>query len=263
MRLSPSRRRVGPRWHASSQVTAPAAVSSVTAATPASFTLAPGPSRAGSDAGPRTRTDPDPDAALVALLRSGDEDAYAQLVSAYTRSMLLVAGRYARSHAIAEEAVQETWLAVWQGVGRFEGRSSFKTWVFRILVNQAQSRAARESRVLPLTDVLSRVRDQVEAADGLASASRERWPGHWSAPSRGWAEEPDQTALAGELANRLEQAIAALPHRQREVLTLRDVDGYSASDVCRMLGIQPTNQRVLLHRARTAVRAGMGSYLAL
>lgn len=204
----------------------------------------------------------DPDAALLARLRVGDRHAYRELVENYSGSMLRLARRYARSHAVAEEAVQETWLAVVQGLDRFEGRASFRTWVLRILVNQVQARAAREARILPMTDLVGHVGEDRGAEEQLLSSSRDRWPGHWSAPLDGWAPAPDEAALATELMARLQDAIAGLPHRQREVVTLRDVEGNSAEEVCRRLGLQPTNQRVLLHRGRAAVRAGVGPYLA-
>lgn len=206
----------------------------------------------------------DADSALLVRLRAGDEDAYTELVDHYSRPMLRIALRYARSQAVAEEAVQETWLAVLQGVDDFEGRATLKTWIFRILVNQAQGRAAREVRVLPLTDVLGsggRREGDPYAEERLLSSSRDRWPGHWSAAPASWAAPPDDAALAGELMRQLILLIAALPERQRQVVTLRDVEGRTGEEVCSRLGLRPTNQRVLLHRARLAVRAGLGQYL--
>ena len=213
------------------------------------------------DEPPAQRRPDDPDAALLDRLRAGDERAYAELVDIHSRAMLHVARRYARSTAVAEEAVQETWLAVVQGLHRFEGRSSVKTWIFRILVNQVQARAAREARVVPLSDLLARSDREEHAEERLMASSRERWPGHWSSQA-GWAVQPDQAALFAELIGRVHQAIAGLPDRQRQVLVLRDVEGESAEEVCRRVGLQPVNQRVLLHRARAAVRAEVGPYLA-
>lgn len=205
----------------------------------------------------------DADAALVAQLRAGDEGAYTELVGQYSRSMLRVALRYARSHAVAEEAVQETWLAVVQGVAGFEGRATFKTWIFRILVIQAQRLAAREIRVLPLTDVLAGGPDGADpyAQERLLAYARDRWPGHWSAPLLSWAAPPDDAALAAELMTCLVALIDGLPVRQRAVVRLRDVEGRTSEEICARLGLQPTNQRVLLHRARLAVRAGLDPYL--
>lgn len=208
-------------------------------------------------------SDPDPDAGLVERLRAGDERAFSELVSIHSPAMLRVARRYARSSAVAEEAVQETWVAVLEGLDRFEGRSSVKTWIFRILVNQVQRRAAREARVLPMTDLLTHGAElRGQAEERLMSSSRERWPGHWSSRTADWAARPDHAALTAELITRVHEAIAVLPAKQRQVLTLRDVDGVSAEEVCRTIGLRPVHQRVLLHRARAAVRADVSAYLA-
>jgi RNA polymerase sigma-70 factor (ECF subfamily) len=204
------------------------------------------------------------DAALLVRLRAGDEHAYAELVASYARSMLRVALRYSRSRAVAEEAVQETWLAVVQGLDGFEGRASLKTWVFRILVNQVRIRAARELRVRSITDVLgANAHEPGEyAEEHLLSSSWERWPGHWSVPLGGLATLPDKAALAAELMSRVREVVACLPERQRTVLTMRDIDGCTAEEVCRHLNLEPNNQRVLLHRARLVVRAALVPYLA-
>ena len=212
------------------------------------------------DEPPAQRRPDDPDAALLDRLRAGDERAYAELVEVHSGAMLRVARRYARSSAVAEEAVQDTWLAVVQGLHRFEGRSSVKTWIFRILTYQVQARVAREARVVPLSELLAGGAGGDLALERLMVWSRERWPGHWSGRA-GWSVPPDQAALFAELVGRVHRAIAGLPDRQREVLVLRDVEGESAQEVCRRVGLEPGHQRVLLHRARAAVRAEVGPYL--
>lgn len=202
------------------------------------------------------------DAVLLERLRQGDEQAFQLLVGLWAAPMLRLALTQTRMRAVAEEAVQDTWLAVLQGIGGFEGRSSLKTWVFRILVYTARAKAERERRVPPLTDLVA------QSADGRAvpeerflSPEHPRWPGHWSEPPRAWARVPDEAALDAELGRQIRTAVDALPERQRAVLTLRDVEGWSAEEVCTVLALEPGNQRVLLHRARSSVRARLDPYL--
>jgi RNA polymerase sigma-70 factor (ECF subfamily) len=193
----------------------------------------------------------DEDAKLLELLRAGDEQAFAALVDKYGPSLLRLASLYVPSRAIAEEVVQETWLAVVTGLERFEGRSSLKTWLFRILTNKAKTRGQREARIRPFSSF---------AADGDTAVDVDRFArdGHWVAPPRG---VPEERLLAGETRGVVEQAIAALPENQRAVITLRDVEGLSAEEACNVLGVSETNQRVLLHRARAKVRAALERYL--
>jgi RNA polymerase sigma-70 factor, ECF subfamily len=209
-----------------------------------------------------TRGAPD-EVALLQRLRSGDEAAFAEVVDRWSPAMLRAAVLQTRSRAVAEEVVQDTWLAVLQGLDGFEGRSSLRTWVFRILLYTSRSRAERERRVLPLTDVAPADGGAV-LADGEAFLPRTdpRWPGHWSHPPRAWTRRPDEALLGGELRAVLTRAVEALPARQRAVLVLRDVEGFDAAEVCGLLDLEPGNQRVLLHRARTAVRAALTPYLA-
>jgi RNA polymerase sigma-70 factor (ECF subfamily) len=197
---------------------------------------------------------PDEDGPLLDALRAGDERAFAVLVDKYGPSLLRLARLYVPSRAVAEEVVQETWLAVLTGVERFEGRSSLKTWLFRILTNKAKTRGQRESRILPFSSL---------AADGDEEGTAvpvERFArgGAWATPPRG---VPEERLLAGETRARVEEAIAALPPNQRAVITLRDVEGLSAEEACNVLGLTETNQRVLLHRARAKVRAALERYL--
>ena len=200
------------------------------------------------------------DAALVAGLRAGDERAFAELVDRYHASMLRIARLYVRSLAVAEEVVQETWLAVLQGIDRFEGRSSLKTWILRILANRARTRGAREGRSVPFSALVA-----TDAAVGEATVEPGRfrarddgeWPYHWAAPPRDW---PEERLLAGETLQVIGGALEMLPESQREVIRLRDVEGWDADEVCEALQISPGNQRVLLHRARAKVRAALERY---
>jgi RNA polymerase sigma-70 factor (ECF subfamily) len=173
--------------------------------------------------------------------------------------MLRIALLYVPSRAIAEDVVQETWLAVLTGIERFEGRSTLKTWLFRILTNKAKTRGQRESRTLPFS-ALAADGDEDETAVEADRflGPRSGHPGGWASPPRG---VPEEELLAGETRARIGEAIAALPPNQRAVITLRDVEGLSAEEACNVLGLSETNQRVLLHRARAKVRAALERYL--
>lgn len=197
------------------------------------------------------------DQELVDALRAGDEEAFARIVSDWSRPMLALARGFVSTDASAEEVVQETWLAVIKGLDRFEGRSALRTWVYRILVNTAKSRGVREHRSLPWSSVAGE-----EAGPSLDPALFQ--DGGWRAAPGEWPEDVavETSVLAGEVRDELERAIATLPERQRTVLTLRDVLGMSSEEVSDLLEITQGNQRVLLHRARTAVRGELASYLA-
>jgi RNA polymerase sigma-70 factor (ECF subfamily) len=196
---------------------------------------------------------------LVEALRAGDEDAFRELVRMYNASLLRVARIYVPTQALAEEVVAETWLAVLEGIDRFEGRSSLKTWIFRILANRAKTRAVRERRTLPLS-AFEPERIQEPALDSGRFRDWEdpRWPGHWAVPPTPW---PEDRLLATETREKLAEAIEALPGTQRAVISLRDLEGWSAEEVCNALGLSETNQRVLLHRARSKVRKALEDYL--
>jgi RNA polymerase sigma-70 factor (ECF subfamily) len=196
----------------------------------------------------------DEDAGLLQRLRDGDEDAFMTLVDKYGPSLLRVAMMYVSSRAVAEEVVADTWLAVYTGLERFEGRSSLKTWLFRILTNKAKTRGVRESRTLPFSSFVGDGDEEGTAVE----VDRFNRGGAWSAPPRG---VPEERLLAGEARRTVEEAIAALPENQRAVITLRDVEGLSAEEACNVLGLSETNQRVLLHRARAKVRAAFERYL--
>lgn len=203
---------------------------------------------------------------LVAALRAGDEAAFMALVERWHGSMLRVAGAYVPSAAVAEEVVQETWLAVLGGIDGFEERSALKTWVFRILSNRAKTRGERERRSVPFSSLAS-----AEAGGGAPSvdpdrflaADHERIPGHWNtADGRGPRALPEERLLEREALAALARAIGDLPEAQRTVISLRDVEGWDAEEVCALLGISGGNQRVLLHRARSKVRAEVEELLA-
>ncbi|HJZ48048.1 MAG TPA: sigma-70 family RNA polymerase sigma factor [Roseiflexaceae bacterium] len=200
---------------------------------------------------------------LIAALRSGDERAFETLIDRYHGSLLRLAMLYVPSHAVAEEVVQETWLGVLQGLGRFEGRSSLKTWLFRILTNRARTRGQREGRSIPFSAVWNPDTDPGEpAVEPERFRPREdKWHGGWKSYPHNWDELPEERLLSAETRAQIQQAIDALPDSQREVITLRDIEGWASEDVCNVLGISESNQRVLLHRARSKVRRALERYL--
>ena len=197
---------------------------------------------------------------LVAALRNGDESAFAGLIDRYQSPMLSLAQRYVRSRAVAQEVVQDTWLSVLKGIDRFEERSSLKTWLFRILVNQAKSRGVRESRNVPFSALEGEGGEPAVEPDRFLDRNHDRWPGHWASYPSSWTEIPDQRLLSRETLECLRDAIDRLPERQRIVVTMRDVEGWSPEDVCEALEITDANQRILLHRARSKVRRELERY---
>ena len=204
-----------------------------------------------------------PEADLVRRLLAGDEAAFMSLVDAYQAPMVRLARNYVPSRDVAEEVVQETWLAVLQGLPRFEGRSSLKTWIFRILVNRAVTRGTRERRAVPFSALFDAASDPFEPAvdpDRFFGPDA-RQPHTWMSPPRPWDEIPEQRLESRETLGRVSAAIDTLPPSQREVITMRDVDGFSSQEVCSVLGITEVNQRVLLHRARSKVRRALAEYL--
>jgi len=196
---------------------------------------------------------------LLEALRAGDESAFTELTRTYNASLLRVAQIYVSSRAVAEEVVQETWLAVLQGIDRFEGRSSLKTWIFTILTNRAKTRAVRERRTIPFSSLQpDRVPEPALEPERFRDPDDQRWPGHWAVPPQAW---PEDRLVAGETREELAEAIETLPASQRAVISLRDLEGWSADEVCNALAISETNQRVLLHRARSKVRKALEEYL--
>jgi RNA polymerase sigma-70 factor (ECF subfamily) len=200
------------------------------------------------------------EAQLVEALRAGDEAAFAQLVREYQPSLVRVARIYVSTQAAAEEVAAETWLAVLKGLDRFEGRSSLKTWIFRILTNIAKTRAQRDGRALPFSALQGpgRVPEAAVDADRFLDPEHPRWPGHWAVRPEPW---PEDALVAAETQAVVAEAIEALPPAQRAVISLRDVEGWSSEEVRNALELSETNQRVLLHRARSKVRRALESYL--
>lgn len=202
------------------------------------------------------------DPRLVEALRSGDESAFVSLIDRYHASMLRLAMVFVPSQAIAEEVVQEAWMGVLQGLNRFEGRSSLKTWIFRILTNRAKTRAQREVRSVPFSSLSEFNTDLPEPAvdPERFRGPDQQWPGHWISFPRSWDEIPEERILSQETLTRIQEAIDALPQGQREVIVLRDIDGCSSDEACNLLGVSEANQRVLLHRARCKVRRALERY---
>ena len=188
------------------------------------------------------------DAELLRRLRAGDERGFVTLVERYNGSMLRLALSFVPSRAIAEEVVQDTWLAVLRGLAAFEGRSSLKTWLFTILVNRARTAGVRESRSFPVAD-----------AGPVVDASRFGPDGGWAVPPEHWIEEAEDRIDAVKLTELLRVVLDTLPARQREVVLLRDVEELSSADVCAVLAISEANQRVLLHRGRAKLRQALES----
>ena len=197
------------------------------------------------------------DAALLSALRAGDEQVFCDLVMRWSGPMLRLALAHIVSRAVAEEVVQEAWLTVLRSLDRFEGRSALRTWVLGIVVNIARSRGRKECRNVPLPFELH---DRAVDPSRFLPADHPRWPHHWATEPVAWTTPEDQL-LAGETARILADAIDALPAVQREVLVLRDVDGLTGAEACNVLGLSDTNQRVLLHRARSRVRSAIERHL--
>jgi RNA polymerase sigma-70 factor (ECF subfamily) len=199
---------------------------------------------------------------LIGLLRGGDETAFVSLIDSYYSAMLPLALVYVATRAVAEEVVQETWVAVLEGLHRFEGRSSLKTWIFRILTNRAKTRAQREGRSIPFSSIADMNVDDAEPAvdpDRFRPAGTQ-WAGGWKSFPATWEELPEERVLSQETRNCIEKAIATLPPNQREIIILRDIEGWSAEETCHALNISEGNQRVLLHRARSKVRGVLEKY---
>jgi RNA polymerase sigma-70 factor, ECF subfamily len=204
---------------------------------------------------------PADEATLLARLRARDEQAFAGLVERYHGSLKRVARSYVSTDAVAEEVVQETWLAVIAGLDRFEGRSSLKTWIFHILANQAKRRGERERRTVPFASLGGDDADEPALPADRFQGANDRYPGNWAVAPRPWTD-PDRRLGSLELRERIRSALDDLPPVQQAVVTFRDVEGFSSEEVCDLLGLTDGNQRVILHRARTRVRAALEDYMA-
>ena len=199
-----------------------------------------------------------PDETILGRLRAGDEAIFARLLDAWSSGLLRAARAYVGTHETAEDVVQDTWLAVLRGIDRFEARSSLRTWVYKIMINIAKTRGVRDRRTVPLTDLTlddgpTVDPDRFQGPDG-------RYPGHWRTFPTAWPVDVETQVETGEMRARIHAAIGELPDRQRIVITMRDIEGYDAEDVCATLELSATNQRVLLHRARAAVRGRLEDY---
>jgi len=201
------------------------------------------------------------DESLIAALKRGDEGAFVALVQEYQGLLIRLALPYVAHPAMAEDVVQETWLGVLRGLERFEARSSLKTWICRILVNRARTRAQRDGRLVPFSAFWGPDDEadepSVDPSRFYASGQNE---GHWTSMVQSWEDLPEESLLSEETRERVHAAIEALPVNQRTVITLRDVEGWQSSDVCAALELSEANQRVLLHRARAKVRQALERY---
>ncbi len=201
---------------------------------------------------------------LIQGLQRREEAAFLQVVERYHNSLLRLAMLYVSRREIAEEVVQETWLGVLKGIDRFEARSTLKTWLFRILLNRAKTRGQREARMIPfsaLFDPESEPEGPEVALDRFLPADHPTEPQHWKIPPQSWGADAEKQLLGKEMRAYIQKAIDTLPATQREVITLRDVEGWTSEEVCNALGVSETNQRVLLHRARTRVRRALDTTL--
>ena len=201
------------------------------------------------------------DRRLIEALRSGDEDAFMRLVERLQAQMIRVAQMYVPTRAAAEDVVQEAWLGVLKGLDSFEGRSSLRTWIFRILVNTAKTRGQRERRSVPFSSVWTAEGDAPAVGPDRFLPEGERWAGHWADAPASWESVPEDRLLSQETLARVDAAIDELTPNQREVIRLRDVLGWSSEEVRNALDLTETNQRVLLHRARSKVRRALEGYL--
>jgi RNA polymerase sigma-70 factor (ECF subfamily) len=193
---------------------------------------------------------------MLARLRAGDERAFETLVERHHGTMLTVARMYVKTHAAAEEVVQDAWVGVLRGLDGFEGRSSLKTWIMRIVVNAALRRGARDARTVPFSAL------EPEGAEAAVDPDRfqgpgDGFPGHWNRYPSDWRSLPENVVTGHETMAVAMRAIAELPDRQRTVISMRDIHGWTAEEVCDALDLSPGNQRLLLHRARSRVRAAL------
>lgn len=201
---------------------------------------------------------------LLKSLHGGDEDAFAWLVQQYHSSLKRLAWTYVQNERLADEITQETWVAVLKGLKRFEGRSSLKTWIFTILTNKAKTLGQREKRIMTFSEM-----DDTFNANPTVDSVRfrpsnsETFAGHWVQDPSSWEDIPEKQIMSQETLNMVRQAISTLPDNQRVVITLRDIEEFSSDEVCNILGISETNQRVLLHRARAKVRGELEKHLSL
>jgi RNA polymerase sigma-70 factor, ECF subfamily len=200
------------------------------------------------------------DERIVAALRAGDERTFREVFERSNPMMKRVARGYVASDAVAEEIVQDTWMAIVTGIDGFQERCALGTWMFSILINQAKTHSARERRALPFSSVAPADVQESSVDPDRFQRDDEAWPGHWATPPRPW-QKPERRLLSLEAREQLKQALARLPERQRLIVVLRDIEGLSADEACELLALSQENQRVLLHRGRSRLRAFLEEYL--
>jgi len=198
------------------------------------------------------------DLRLVAAISGGDERAFRSLVERHHEAMVRLAGAYVPPGA-AEEVTQEAWIGVLKGLHKFEGRSSLKAWIFRILINCAQLRGSREARAVPFSALEGESQEAAVERERFLDADHPQWPGHWASHPKPWS---DERLISEETLAMVAKAMEGLPRAQREVMRLRDVEGWTSAEVCEALEISEANQRVLLHRARSRVRQTIEPYMS-
>ncbi len=206
---------------------------------------------------------PTDESLLLERLRQGDEAAFQLLVDRYHAGMVRLAMAFVANRAAAEDVAQEAWLGVLRGLPTFEGRSSLRTWIYRIVINRAKTRGLRDGRTISFTDLGQtsvETEDTNDSSEYFIAPGQAR-AGHWSSSPHSWEELPEERALSLEVRNIVHEEIANLPESQRTVISLRDLEGWSSPEVCNVLGLSETNQRVLLHRARTRIRHRLERYL--
>jgi RNA polymerase sigma-70 factor (ECF subfamily) len=222
------------------------------------FEMRSTPQEKSADPGDRERPD---ESQLLAELRAGSEEAFAKLVVTYHSMLLRLARMYVSDRAIAEEVVQETWLGFLESLERFEGRSSIKTWIYRILINTAKKRRSKDRRSIPFSSLADTSGDRAETVDpDRFHGPNDRYPHTWRYPPSDWDTVPERRLLSNETLAVVDRAIDDLPPAQREVITMRDVEGFTSEEVRNALGITDSNQRVLLHRARSKIRRALEMY---
>jgi RNA polymerase sigma-70 factor (ECF subfamily) len=206
----------------------------------------------------------DDDSRLIQGLRAGDEATFVELIDRYGPAMFKIARTIVHGRELAEDVVQETWLAVLRGIHRFEGRAALRTWIFRILVNTARTHGAREARTIPFS-AFSSPDERWEGAvpgDRFLRPDHPHWPGHWNQPPQAWSTDPETRYISNETMEVIRSALEKLSPNQRAVVALRDVLGCDADEVSSVLGLSRVNQRVLLHRARSRIRAALDEHLS-
>jgi RNA polymerase sigma-70 factor (ECF subfamily) len=201
------------------------------------------------------------EAEVLARLRAGDERAFESLVEGYHPTMLAVARTYVKTRDVAEEVVQEAWLGVLKGLDRFEGRSSLRTWILRILVNTAKTRGGREARSVPFSSLAPADEHEPTVEPERFRPPGDAFAGHWRAYPSDWSDRPEEGLLGRETVEVVKRAVEALPASQRAVIAMRDIAGCTAEEVCDVVEVSAGNQRVLLHRARSSVRAALERHL--